>query len=73
VFTRLMKALVEEGFPESEMIRVVLNRLNTHVAGKSYEAFPQERARRIATRLEFRYTRKHDSWLGTCRNWRSAC
>jgi hypothetical protein len=62
-FAMLMKALVDEYFPKAEVIRVVLDNLNTHMFGALYETFPPEEARRIATRLEFHYTPKHGSWL----------
>jgi transposase len=62
-FARLMKALVEDHFPKAEVIRVVLDNLNTHVFGALYETFAPEEARRIAKRLEFHYTPKHGSWL----------
>lgn len=62
-FAHLMKALVDEHFPKAEVVRVVLDNLNTHVFGALYETFPPEEARRIATRLEFHYTPKHGSWL----------
>lgn len=62
-FAHLMRALVDEHFPKAEVIRVVLDNLNTHVFGALYETFTAEEARRIATRLEFHYTPKHGSWL----------
>jgi hypothetical protein len=62
-FANLMKALVDVHFPEAELIRVVLDNLNTHVFGALYETFTPEEARRIAKRLEFHYTPKHGSWL----------
>jgi DDE superfamily endonuclease len=62
-FAHLMKALVDVHFPKAEVIRVVLDNLNTHVFGALYEAFTPEEARRIAKRLEFHYTPKHGSWL----------
>ena len=37
--------------------------LNTHKLASLYEAFPPERARRIAEKLEIHYTPKHGSWL----------
>ena len=43
-----MKALVDVHFPEAELIRVVLDNLNTHVFGALYETFTPEEARRIA-------------------------
>jgi hypothetical protein len=62
-FAQQMKWLVEEAYPEAEIIRVVLDQLNTHTLGSLYEAFAPEEARRIARRLEFHYTPKHASWL----------
>jgi hypothetical protein len=62
-FALQMKNLVDVYFPKAEVIRVVLDNLNTHVFGALYETFAPEEARRIATRLEFHYTPKHGSWL----------
>jgi hypothetical protein len=62
-FAHLMQALVDVYFPTAEVIRVVLDNLNTHVLGALYETFAPEEARRIAKRLEFHYTPKHGSWL----------
>ena len=62
-FAHLMKALVDVHFAKAEVVRVVLDNLNTHVPGALYETFPAAEARRIATRLEFHYTPKHGSWL----------
>jgi len=62
-FAQLMRTLVDVYFPKADVIRVVLDNLNTHVFGALYEAFAPEEARRIAKRLEFHYTPKHGSWL----------
>lgn len=62
-FAQQMKWLVEEGYPEADVIRVVLDNLNTHKAASLYERFAPEEARRIARKLEFHYTPKHGSWL----------
>jgi hypothetical protein len=62
-FAQQMKWLVEEAYPKAEIIRVVLDQLNTHSLASLYEAFAPEEARRIARRLEFHYTPKHASWL----------
>jgi recombinational DNA repair ATPase RecF len=40
-----------------------MDNLNTHKLASLYEAFPPERARRIAERLEIHHTPKHGSWL----------
>jgi len=62
-FAQQMKKLVDEHFPEAEVIRVVLDNLNTHSPTALYEAFKPEDARRILNKLEFHYTPKHGSWL----------
>lgn len=62
-FAHQMRWLVDEGYPEAEVIRVVLDNLNTHSAASLYQAFAPAEARRIARRLEFHYTPKHASWL----------
>jgi len=58
-----MKALVDTHRPDAEMIRVVLDNLNTHHPATLYENFPAEEANRILKKLEFHYTPKHASWL----------
>jgi transposase len=62
-FAHQMQALVEEHYPHSEKVRVVLDNLNTHTPAALYRAFKPEEARRILRRLEFHYTPKHGSWL----------
>ena len=57
-----MKWLVAERYPKADVIRVVLDNLNTHKAASLYEAFEPAEARRILKRLEFHYTPKHGSW-----------
>ena len=55
-FAHQMRWRVEEAYPEAEMIRVVLDNLNTHRKASLYEAFPAAEARSIARRLEFHHT-----------------
>ena len=62
-FAQQMKWLVDEAYPQAEVVRVVLDNLNTHRAAALYEAFEPAEARRILKRLEFHYTPKHGSWL----------
>ena len=62
-FAQQMKWLVDEAYPEADVVRVVLDNLNTHRAAALYEAFAPAEARRILKRLEFHYTPKHGSWL----------
>jgi hypothetical protein len=58
-----MPGLVDAGYPEATVIRVVLDNLNTHKIASLYEAFEPAEARRIARKLELHYTPKHGSWL----------
>lgn len=62
-FAQQMRWLVDEAYPESEVVRLVLDNLNTHRPASLYETFPPAEARRILKRLEFHYTPKHGSWL----------
>ena len=62
-FAHQMRWLVDEAYPETPVVRVVLDNLDTHRAASLYETFPAAEARRIAKRLEFHYTPKHGSWL----------
>jgi hypothetical protein len=62
-FAQQMKWLVDERYPQAEVIRVVLDNLNTHKPGSLYETFPPVEAHRLCQKLEFHYTPKHGSWL----------
>jgi hypothetical protein len=57
------KDLVDVHFPDAEVIRVVMDNLNTHTLSVLYEVFDASEARRIARKLEIHYTPKHGSWL----------
>ena len=62
-FAHRMRWLVDEAYPAAEVVRLVMDNLNTHQLGSLYEAFEPCEARRIAQRLEFHYTPTHGSWL----------
>lgn len=62
-FAEFVAWLVEEVHEEAEKVILVMDNLNTHKIASLYEAFPPERARRIAERLEIHHTPKHGSWL----------
>ena len=62
-FAGQMKRLCDELYPEADVIRVVLDNLNTHGPASLYSAFAPEEARRLTKRLEFHHTPKHASWL----------
>lgn len=62
-FAHLLRQIVDEMFPEAEVIRLVTDNLNTHSPSALYETFPAEEARRIARKLEWHPTPVHGSWL----------
>lgn len=62
-FAQCMKELVDIHFPQAEVIRMVLDNLNTHTPAALYEVFEPEEARRILRKLALHYTPKHGSWL----------
>jgi hypothetical protein len=62
-FAHQMQWLVDERYPDAEVIGVVLDQLNTHRPASLYDTFPAAEARRIRKKLEFHYTPKHGSWL----------
>jgi DDE superfamily endonuclease len=61
-FAHEMQWLVDEGYPEATVLRVVLDHLNTQKIASLYEAFEPAEARRIARKLAFHYTSKYGSW-----------
>jgi hypothetical protein len=62
-FAHQMQWLVDEGYPEATLIRVVMDNLNTHKPASLYETFAPAEARRLLKKLKFHYTPKHGSWL----------
>jgi hypothetical protein len=62
-FAQQMQRLVDEQFRDAEVIRVVVDNLNTHTPAALYQTFAPEEARRLTAKLEFHYTPKHGSWL----------
>lgn len=62
-FAEQLRIMVDERYPEVEVIVLVVDNLNTHGPWVLYEAFPPEEAERIASRIEWHYTPEHGSWL----------
>ena len=58
-----IKYLVDEMYPNTEKIILVMDNLNTHKPASLYKRYPPEEARRIIRKLEIHYTPKHGSWL----------
>ena len=62
-FAEVLRALVDEDFPQAGTIVLVVDNLNTHHPAALYEHFPPPEARRIADKLEWHFTPEHGSWL----------
>ena len=58
-----VRRLLEEDYPDARRVTLVCDNLNTHHIASLYAAFDAETARRLARRLEVRYTPRHGSWL----------
>jgi len=55
--------LLEDIYPHAPKVRLASDNLNTHVISSLYEAFPAQKARQLARRIEMHHTPKHGSWL----------
>jgi hypothetical protein len=62
-FAHVIKEVVDVHYPESEIIVLVMDNLNTHDPASLYEAFEPAEANRLADKLEIHHTPKHGSWL----------
>lgn len=62
-YANVLAFIAEELFADAEKIVLVEDNLNTHDNGSLYEAFPPERARKLAERFERHHTPTHGSWL----------
>jgi len=63
-----MANLLEGRYSDCKKVIVVCDNLNTHTKGAFYEVFEPQRARSLASRIEFHYTPKHGSWLNIAEN-----
>jgi len=62
-FAHCMRELVDVGYPDAAIIRVVMDNLSTHSVGAIYDTFAAPEARRVLKRLEFHHTARHASWV----------
>lgn len=62
-FAKFIKHLVDRIYPKAEILRLVVDNLNTHNKTAFYETYGTEEAERILSRIEFHHTPKHASWL----------
>jgi len=58
-----IKQMLDERYPNTIKVRLVMDNLNTHGIASLYDTFPPQEARRLAKRLDIHYTPKHGSWL----------
>jgi len=62
-FAYWLKQLADVHFPQAEIIRLVLDNLNTHTLSVLYDVFDPVEAHRSARKFELHFTPKHGSWL----------
>jgi len=62
-FAKFIKHLVDRVYPDVEILRLVVDNLNTHNETALYETYDTEEAARILRKIEFHYTPNHASWL----------
>jgi len=62
-FANYIKDLLDLEYCEAEILRIVLDNLNTHFEKSFSESFDKKEAERILKKIEFHYTPKHGSWL----------
>lgn len=58
-----VKSLLDDDYPDAELVILVCDNLNTHTFGALYDTFDPVEAKRLADRLDIRHTPKHGSWL----------
>ena len=62
-FAHLLRAVIDEDYPQADQVVLVCDNLNTHSPACLYEAFAPAEARRIASKIEWHYTPEHGSGL----------
>jgi hypothetical protein len=62
-FAQYIRDLVDLEYCDAEMLRIVLDNLNTHSKKSLFETFDEKEAERVLKKIEFHYTPKHGSWL----------
>ncbi len=62
-FADVVRDLLDEVYPDADVVRIVCDNLNTHGPASLYARFAAPEARRLAARIEWVYTPVHGSWL----------
>jgi len=58
-----VRQLLEEDYPQAEVVTLVCDNLNTHDIASLYTAFDAPTAHRLASRLRLAHTPRNGSWL----------
>lgn len=66
-FASFVKMLVDEEYPDIEIIRLVMDDFNTYKVKSFYETFSRDKAERILSKIKFHYTQKYASWLNAAK------
>ena len=67
-WAREVAELLGTRYASAEKVILVCDNLNTHTRGAFYEAFDPATARALVSRIEFRHTPRHGSWLNIAEN-----
>ena len=67
-WAREVAQLLRTRYASADKVILVCDNLNTHTKGAFYETFDPATARALVSRLEFRHTPKHGSWLNIAEN-----
>lgn len=62
-FAKFMKHLVDKVYGDVNLIRFIVDNLNTHNVTSFYKTYDKDEAERILSKIEFHYTPTHASWL----------
>ena len=62
-FAHELRRIVDEDYPQAEVVVLVCDNLNTHSPACLYATFEPEEAHRVANKIEWHYTPEHGSWL----------
>jgi len=58
-----IKEIIDENYPNAELITLIQDNLNTHKPAILYEYFTPVEAKRLIDKIDFIYTPIHGSWL----------
>ena len=62
-FAEAIRVVVDEDYPDAEIVVLVTDNLNIHKPASLYERFEPDEAHRIVRKIEWHYTPEHGSWL----------